>query len=244
MKQLSRREFLLLLGTGAGGVAVTCTCATATGLLLIDRRPDDLPRPVVTLDTGVARPLIVSRAEWNALPPNHSASQEYGMHNDDNPEGWYVYDDALTTVYKTLVIHHSVIYEDNDIDTVREIQRTHRRNRGWADVGYHFLIGKNGTIFEGRELDVRGTHVGGHNTGSVGVCLLGNFMEETPTDPQIRATYQMVVWLTDHLALTHLAGHHHFNADTVCPGDNLRPYLHDFALRARLSIGTAGYEAP
>ena len=46
---------------------------------------------------------------------------------------------------------------------------------GWADVGYHYLVDKDGTIYEGRNIAIRGAHTQGHNTGSAGVCLLGDF---------------------------------------------------------------------
>jgi len=242
-RQFSRRDFLTLLGLSVGGTVATGTCATISALLWRGRDNDPSPTPITLLvpEDTVSRPTMVSRDQWDASSVNHSATNERGFYSTTNPEGWRVYADALTDAYQTLVIHHSVIYGDNDLDTVRDIQRTHQQDRGWADVGYHYLVGRAGEIYIGRDLQARGTHVQGFNTGSVGVCLLGNFMEIAPTEAQINATLMLSMWLADHLALTHLAGHRTFSDGTVCPGDNLVPYLADFAQSTGLLQGKDGY---
>ena len=50
--------------------------------------------------------------------------------------------------------------------------------RGWTDIGYHFVIDPAGTIYEGRDIRVRGAHVEGANTGKVGLLLLGDFQPD------------------------------------------------------------------
>lgn len=55
---------------------------------------------------------------------------------------------------------------------VDEIRKWHKA-RGWSDVGYHFVIRRDGLIEVGRELSKTGAHVKGHNTGSIGICLVG-----------------------------------------------------------------------
>jgi hypothetical protein len=56
---------------------------------------------------------------------------------------------------------------------VNEIRRWHVEDRGWADIGYHYLIDRDGTVIEGRPLSKVGAHAKGHNTGSVGIALFG-----------------------------------------------------------------------
>ncbi len=190
-------------------------------------------------------PAVISRQQWGALAPDHSALYEHGLFSDDNPTGWRVYEAPLSEVYRTVVLHHSVIYEADDAATMLEVQRFQREERGWADVAYHYFVGKSGTIYEGRRLNVRGAHVGGYNTGSLGLCLLGDFSEDSaPTEPQLSSTRQMLAWLTQTLALTHIAGHRDFNPATVCPGDQLAALIDGLALDAGLTVGTGGYQAP
>ena len=90
-------------------------------------------------------------------------------------------------------------------------------------------------------MTARGAHVAGFNTGSVGVCLLGNFTLQAPTQEQLNATYALNNWLVFRLQLTHLSGHRYFNDWTVCPGDLLVNQLEDMATRAGLTFGTDGY---
>ena len=111
-------------------------------------------------------------------------------------------------------------------------------------MGYHFGVGKSGAIFEGRDLRVRGTHVAGYNTGSVGVVFFGNFQEESPTPEQLAAGSRLIDWLALRLELTHLAGHGEFNDFSECPGANLIYYLDALAESAGLARGTEGYQDP
>jgi hypothetical protein len=185
-------------------------------------------------------PNIVDRASWGGVSPNNAASNEFGFY-PENPYGWRVYDSP--EIYRTVVIHHSVVYAQDDASTLREIQELHQNDRGWADIAYHYLVGKNGLVYAGRAVNVRGAHVGGYNTGSVGVCLLGDFTREDPTNAQIQTTAALVQWLGESLPLTHLAGHYEFNPITVCPGYRMIVHLDDLATQANLKRGTEGYSA-
>lgn len=54
-----------------------------------------------------------------------------------------------------------------------EIRRWHVQDRGWKDIGYHFLIDRDGKVVKGRPITKDGAHVMGHNKGTIGVCLIG-----------------------------------------------------------------------
>lgn len=55
----------------------------------------------------------------------------------------------------------------------QEIKRWHVQDRGWSDIGYHYLIDRDGTVVNGRPVIRAGAHVRGHNAHSIGICLLG-----------------------------------------------------------------------
>jgi hypothetical protein len=186
----------------------------------------------------------VPREAWGARPPNHSAPNELGFYAPHNPFGWRDYGDAYPDIYRTLVVHHSVIYRLDDRTTLHDVQNLHMDDREWADVGYHFLVGQDGQIYEGRSLRVRGVHVGGFNTGSVGVCLLGDFTSSEPPAAQLDGLLRLGRWLMAQLPLTHLAGHREFNSDTQCPGARLYALLDALAQELGLYRGTGGYQAP
>jgi len=140
-----------------------------------------------------------------------------------------------------VTIHHSAMYfRDTRPSTcaaqIQRIQREHMSQRGYGDVGYHFLIDPSGRIWQGRELRFQGAHAGdqGSNIGNVGICLLGNFMRpsrrqsrgQEPTRAQIESTRQLVA----ELMRVHRFGpdaiycHHNFKS-TECPGELMTPIV-------------------
>lgn len=252
---LSRREFLALLGLGFGGTVTACSATAVGAYWLLNEKPTNLQAalslPTPTADgtrlsvmKTVERPPIVNREEWGARDVHHEAKEEFGFYSLDNPEGWRDYEGDLRNVYQTVVIHHSVVYADNDYTTIKVVQNLHVDDRDWADIGYHFCVGQDGTVFEGRKMSARGTHTELYNTGSLGVCLLGNFEINTPTQIQVNRANELVRWLALRLRLTHLAGHRDFNSETVCPGANLYALLDDFATQSLLQRGIDGYIPP
>jgi len=56
---------------------------------------------------------------------------------------------------------------------VNEVRRWHVEERGWSDIGYHYLIDRDGTIAEGRPVERIGAHTKGHNKSSIGIALFG-----------------------------------------------------------------------
>jgi hypothetical protein len=195
------------------------------------------PRPRCSLDSLD----IVSRAEWGAVDPVLDSVE--GVYDPvTNPGGWMVYDEPLDEVLTTIIVHHSAL---NVSDGPFEIQDMHFRFKGYADIAYQFLINETGRIYEGRSLTVRGAHTGGYNTGTVGIVLLGNFMERAPTDAQLGSLRALSGCLIDAYRITHIAGHRDFQLDeTDCPGDNLEALLPGLAVELGVEFGTEGYAGP
>jgi hypothetical protein len=168
-RQFSRRQMLFGLGA-VGSITTLCMCGSASvaayllGREVKAQRESQTPLPntatpsaTITAQAEPTRPQIISREEWGALPPNDEAVNEFGYYSEDNPEGWLIYEGELQDAYQTVIVHHSVLYTETDLRTVEAIQTLHRSERGWADVAYHFLIGRTGAIYEGRDWSVRGT---------------------------------------------------------------------------------------
>lgn len=72
-----------------------------------------------------------------------------------------------------IIIHCSATPEFEDL-TVEQIRADHKR-RGFADIGYHYVVYRDGSVHEGRDVDIQGAHCydGGGNIGSIGVCYIG-----------------------------------------------------------------------
>jgi hypothetical protein len=223
---LSRRRFL-------------CWGLTASGAILLSTLGGCQPqREKCSLDTLN----IVPRAGWGAAEPRIEDSAE-GVYNPvTNPEGWMVYDEPLEEVLTTIVVHHSALPTS---DGPREIQQLHFEARNYADIAYHFVIDTGGWIYEGRSLNVRGSHTGGHNTGTVGIVLLGNFQEIEPTDAQIETLRSLSTCLIDRYGITHIGGHRDFQPGvTECPGEKLAVLLPEVAADLGVQYGIEGYNGP
>lgn len=76
---------------------------------------------------------------------------------------------------KHITVHSSATRPLESI-TVEKIREWHK-NRGWRDIGYHFVIPVDGIVQEGRPLTQTGAHVGGHNTNNIGICMIGGVDE-------------------------------------------------------------------
>ena len=78
--------------------------------------------------------------------------------------------------------------------TVEDIHSWHLNN-GWIGCGYNLIIYKDGTVHEGRPLNVVGAHASGHNSRSVGVCCIGRYDIETMPLAQLNAAKQVQAYL-------------------------------------------------
>lgn len=77
-----------------------------------------------------------------------------------------------------IVVHCAATRPDMDIGAA-EIRRLHLK-RGWLDIGYHYVIRRDGTIEYGRETNVPGAHARGYNHLSLGICLVGGVSQAGP----------------------------------------------------------------
>lgn len=113
-----------------------------------------------------------------------------------------------------IVLHHSAA----SVSSAADIDRWHKNN-GYSGIGYHFVIRKNGEIYEGRPLNTIGAHCLGYNNCSVGVCFEGNFEIEKLTDKQIKSGNELINYIKGIYPNAEIKGHRDLYA-TACPGKN------------------------
>ena len=124
-------------------------------------------------------------------------------------------------VLEYIVIHHTA---STAKETVEQIHNFHINNNGWAGIGYHFYIRKDGRIYKGRDEKYAGAHCENYNSVSLGICLEGNFEIEKPTEKQIQSVTDLVKYLRKKYGNFKLVGHKDLNA-TACPGQYLYSQL-------------------
>jgi len=106
---------------------------------------------------------------------------------------------------------------------VEEIRRWHR-DLGWLDIGYHWIIDRDGQIAPGRHETMTGSHVRGHNARSLGICLIGGHgsaatdpFEANFTPAQKRALQNLVTDIKSRTPIKAIRGHNEVAAK-ACPG--------------------------
>lgn len=132
---------------------------------------------------------------------------------------------------RRITLHHDgltpvALRSRGDIAARIDQIRLSHTNRGWGDIGYHYVVDPAGNVWEGRPLAWQGAHVGGQNEGNIGVLVMGNFEEQRPTGAQIEAVDRFVssLMLQHRVPVGRLHTHKEL-AKTDCPGRNLQPLL-------------------
>ena len=123
-----------------------------------------------------------------------------------------------------IILHHSA--SPMDKTTIHIIHNWHLQ-RGWLGCGYHYVIHEDGSIFQGRPLDVVGAHARGYNEHSVGICTVGNFEIEYPALCQQEALGKLLLWfINDKLGNRSLSIMRHKDVvATLCPGRNFTYFI-------------------
>ena len=85
-----------------------------------------------------------------------------------------------------LVIHCSATKPSMDIG-LREIKRWHVDDNGWRDVGYHYIIRRNGEVELGRSNRDTGAHAAGYNHKSISLCMVGGMAEDNSAENNFTA---------------------------------------------------------
>lgn len=121
---------------------------------------------------------------------------------------------------KELIWHCAATREGQDF-TVDDIRSWHKQ-RGFSDIGYHFVVYRDGTIMFGRPIGQIGAHVEGHNTGTIGACYIGGLTADgkKPKDTRTPEQRASMLWLTEQLVkkfpITLVSGHNQYAAK-ACP---------------------------
>ncbi|CAK6445384.1 unnamed protein product [Pipistrellus nathusii] len=107
---------------------------------------------------------------------------------------------------------------------MRSMQRYHQVDRGWDDIGYSFVVGSDGYVYEGRGWHRVGAHTLGHNSRGFGVAFVGNYTAELPAEAALRTVRDTLPGCAVRAGLLRpdyaLLGHRQL-VHTDCPGDAL-----------------------
>lgn len=113
-----------------------------------------------------------------------------------------------------IILHHA----EAKSASVEEVNRWHLE-RGWAGIGYHFYIRKDGKVYRGRPEWAVGAHAQGHNSRAIGICCEGAYMTETMPAAQLAALKALIAEMMAKYPGAKLLRHCDVNS-TDCPGKN------------------------
>lgn len=135
-----------------------------------------------------------------------------------------------------IIIHCSATPEGKDY-TVEDIDKWHK-DRGFACVGYQFIIYRDGTIHAGRPENCVGSHCVNHNSKSIGICYIGGCAnkkglpaKDTRTEQQKQALFELVEYLLDKYKLKtdNVYCHNQFAAK-ACPSFKIADFKKDYSM--------------
>lgn len=136
---------------------------------------------------------------------------------------------AIGRVTRITIHHtaeHGAVATLPDIEVVRRIENYHRNGRKWCAIGYHYLIGKDGRVYEGRPANLQGAHVLSENENNIGISMMGDFDKKLPSARQLAALKAFLEDTRDRFKVgkNRVYGHRDLNR-SVCPGDALYGWL-------------------
>lgn len=172
----------------------------------------DLPMEFESALRAPLPPGVISRSQWGARATGTCGS---------------------THSPRFLTIHHTATPNNDSITPaarMRQMQAYHIDNNGWCDFGYHYTVGIDGRVYEGRSPDRTGAHVVNHNTNNVGISVVGTFVNFNPREAQLNALTDISRWVVNRYGIPRtrsaVLGHNEWSGHTTnsCPG-LIRPWL-------------------
>lgn len=177
------------------------------GLLAVNKKEERVPGSGLTeIEIGTVASLPLSRA---AAVNTGGASQRLRVPHKIN----------------RITLHHSgsskpLTSDEDPVERLKNLYEWGVNARNWWDVPYHYLIGLDGTIYEGRDIRYAGeTNTAYDTRGHLLITVMGNYDKQEPTQEQIQAISNLMTWSVAEYDISpqNISGHFEL-ADTGCPG--------------------------
>ena len=136
----------------------------------------------------------------------------------------------------SIIIHCAATKKSMDIG-YKEIREWHVDQNGWDDVGYHYIIRRNGKLEKARPEEYSGAHAPSHNSRSIGICLVGGMADDG--GPENNFTLEQFLTLKDlvnmimnkYSDITEVLGHCDVQDNKPnCPGFDVKQWMNKEAI--------------
>ena len=171
--------------------------------------PGDIHEPDLPPLSGSGY-VLVGRSRWTNKPPS----------GNNRPIG------KVTRITIHHTDEHGGLIGLPDVEVVKRIENYHRNGKKWCAIGYHYLVGKDGRVYEGRPNTLQGAHVLSENENNIGISTIGNWHKSLPSTRQLTALKSFIEDTRDryHVGTKRIYGHRDLN-QSICPGDALYAWL-------------------
>jgi hypothetical protein len=155
---------------------------------------------------------VIARREWTGTGPIMSLINP--MNGIDR-----------ITIHHSAVISAGVRAKSDAARMLSSIRSTHV-SKGWADIGYHYIIDPQGNIWEGRPVKYQGAHVKENNEHNLGIMCMGDFDQERPSSAMLATLDGFVAdrMRALRVPLSRVYTHQEIRV-TECPGRSLQGYM-------------------
>ncbi len=154
----------------------------------------DVTPPQDTSAAPVSQRVLDCEEAQRKYPQEFRTSNTVTMRSGER----YIWPLSYSNKVTLLTVHHTAMEVNGEqrsgLERMRALYEYHAKNRGWGDIGYHYVIDEEGRIYEGKAGGkyVVGGHAYCNNVGSIGVALMGNFSIEKPTQAQMHALQSLL----------------------------------------------------
>ncbi|XP_076221970.1 peptidoglycan recognition protein 3-like [Nomia melanderi] len=191
----------------------------------VQTNPRWTANPVPIFTNATAKPVpVMNETSLNTIrnPPNIITRAQWGARSPKQP-----IPNLKINPAPYVVIHHS---DTNNCQTeavckarVKSFQNYHMDANEWRDIGYNFLVGEDGNVYEGRGWGKHGAHSPPYNSRSMGICIIGNFTLSQPNAAAITTVQKLIDY---GVSIGKIQGNytlygHRQTTSTKCPGDSL-----------------------
>jgi|TARA_R100000750_G_C2311241_1_gene82553 N-acetyl-anhydromuramyl-L-alanine amidase AmpD len=141
----------------------------------------------------------------------------------------------------TIVIHCSATPPTMDIGS-EKIREWHVKENGWYDIGYHYIITRDGVIESARSEELQGSHALKVNFRSIGICMIGGYnykneWDNNFTHEQWVALKALLLNLIKKYDIIKIIGHYQVDNKKKCPSFKVPEYLKENDLQDYINIG-------
>lgn len=143
------------------------------------------------------------------------------------PFGYLEFEQTNERYIDTIILHCSATKENEDV-TVNDIRRWHIE-KGYNDIGYHYVIYIDGSVHVGRDIKIEGAHCLGYNANSIGVCYVGGLdsfgnPKNTMNEKQVDSLIKLCKGFKNKYPIIKILGHNELS-NRDCPCFDVKQFL-------------------